>query len=61
MKCKELTNVQQYVCPREAGTEATVMETATQPKGGQRPQRARSVVHAPARTSFSGEIPSVEQ
>ena len=61
VKCKELTNVQQYVCPRGAGTEPPVRETVAQSKGGQRAQRVRSVVHALARTSFSGERPSVEQ
>ena len=36
-------------------------ETVAQSKGGQREQRIRSVVLALARTSFSGERPSVEQ
>ena len=60
MKCKELTNVQQYVCPGGAGTKPQVRETLTQSKGGQTPKRLRSVVYALARTSFSGERPSVE-
>ena len=61
VKCKELTNVQQYVCPQGAGTEPPVKETVAQPKRGQRSQIIRSVVHALARTSFSGERPSVKQ
>ena len=61
VKCKELTNVQQYVCPGGAGTGAPVRETVVQSKGGQRPQRVRSAFHTLARTSFSGERPSVER
>ena len=34
VKCKELTNVQQYVCPRGAGTEPPVRETVAQSKAG---------------------------
>ena len=54
-------NTQQYVCPQGAGTEPPVRETITQSKREQRPHIFRSVVHALARTSFSGEKPSVEE
>ena len=37
------------------------METVTQLKGVQLPQRVRSVVHALSRKSVSRERPSVEQ
>ena len=61
VQCKGLTNVRQYAYPRGTGTEPQVRETVTESKGGQRPQRVRSAVHALAGTSFSGERPSVEQ
>ena len=44
VECKELTNVQQYVCPQGADTKPPVRETVTQSKGGQCSQRFRSVV-----------------
>ena len=61
VKCKELTNVQQYVCFRGAGAEPPVRKTVAQSKVGQRSQRVRSVVHALRRTSFSEKRPSVKQ
>ena len=53
--------MQQYVCPQGADTEPPAGETITQSKREQRPHIFRSVVHALARTSFSGEKPSVEE
>ena len=38
VKYKELTNVQQYVCPQGAGTEPPVKETVAQSKRGKRSQ-----------------------
>ena len=61
VKYKELTNVQQYVCPQGTGTEPPLKETVAQSKRGQCSQIIRSVVHALARTIFSGERPSVKQ
>ena len=39
MNCKELTNEQQCVCPRGAGTEPPVREIVAHSKGGQPTQR----------------------
>ena len=61
VKCEKLTKLQEYVCLWEAGSEPPVRETVTQSKEGQRSQIVRSIVHALARTSFSGERPWVEQ
>ena len=61
VKYEELTNMQQYVCLREAGTDSQVRETVTQLKGGKLPQIVRSVVHKLERTSYSVERPSVKQ
>ena len=61
VKCKELANVHQYVCPQGASTEPPVRETVAQLKGTQHPQRVRAVVHVLSRTSFTRERPSVEQ
>ena len=41
VKCKKPTNVQQYACPRGAGTELPVRETVGHSKGGQRQQSVR--------------------
>lgn len=61
LKCKELTNVQQYICLSGACTEPPVRETVTQLKREQRTQRLRSVVHANSGTSFSRKKASVKQ
>ena len=61
MKCKELTYVQKYVCLGEVIAEPPVRGTVSQSKGGQHPQRIKSVVHTLARTSSSGERASAKQ
>ena len=60
VKCKELTAVQQYVLPPGADREPPIRERVHRVKEGQRTQRLRSVIHAVARSSSSGERPSVE-
>ena len=59
-KCKELTDVRQYVCPQGASNEPPVRSAVTQPIAGIYAQRFRSVIHTLSRMNANGERPSVE-